>query len=176
MGKRISKRRKTRTNGKQYKEHEQEQEQGRNGSQENELVREHEQDQTQTTRYQGEDHEQLSECIDEFSSFIKRNIDNLIDFMTTQFGLLEVLESNNVLTSKQVSIIQDIKDSNLGQVRKLLEEMTKQSNSTEKKKAFLRGLDQSLQKHVSNIPIWGRLTSTFMYRFRETRYTKIENN
>ena len=97
---------------------------------------------------QSEDHEQSSERIDEFSSFIKKEINNLILLMTTQFGLLEELESNNVLTSMQVSFIQD-KDSYRGQVRKLFEEITRDTISAEKL-AFLRELDLTLQKHVSN--------------------------
>ena len=70
-------------------------------------------------------------------------MNDLIDFMTTQFGLLEILESSNVLTSKQVSLIQDIKDSYRGQTRQLLEEITRETISVEKKEALLRALDQT---------------------------------
>ena len=55
--------------------------------------------------------------------------------MTTQFGLLEVLVSNNVLTPKQVSIVQE-KDSYHGQVRQLLEEIARETISVEKRKRF----------------------------------------
>ena len=125
-----------------------EHEQDENGGQENERVQEHEQDPKQT-RDQGEDHEPPSECIDEFSSFIKKEKSNLIYFMKTQYGLLEELVSNNVLTSKQVSIIQE-KHSDLGQARQLLEEIARETISDEKKEAFMRALDQTKQKHASN--------------------------
>ena len=92
-------------------------------------------DEQDRARDQGEDGEQSTECIDEFSSFIKREINNLTTFMTNPFGLLEVLASNNVLTPQQVSIIQD-GQSPLDKARKLLEEITRKTMSAEKKEAF----------------------------------------
>ena len=67
MGTSHSKRHNVRAHRQREDEHEQEQ----NGGQENERSQEHEQDQRRV-QDQGEDGEQSSECIDEFSSFIKK--------------------------------------------------------------------------------------------------------
>ena len=98
---------------------------------------------------QGENPQQSTESIDDFSSFLKRKNHDLIFLMATQFGLLNVLESNQVLTVKQVSFIRE-KDLYTSQVRLLLEEITRVTISTEKKEAFLNALDQTQHKHVDN--------------------------
>ena len=73
----------------------------------------------------------------------------MISIITTQYGLLDVLVSNEVLTYGQVSLIKE-KDSSSGQVIQLLEEITRQFLSEGRKEAFLNALDQTHQKHVSN--------------------------
>ena len=104
----------------------------------------------QLFQQQGEHPQKSPECTDDFSSFIKTQTNDLIYLMMTQFGLLDVLASNQVLTAKQVSLIRG-KDLNSGQVRQLLEEITRDKISAEKKEAFLTALDQTQQKHVSNL-------------------------
>ena len=157
MGKSRWKRRKARAHRKREREQEEEHEQDRkrrktrvHQEQDKEQEDEHEEDQGQgRVQDQGEEQKQSSECIDAFSSFIKSEMEDLEYFLQTRYGLLEVLVCNNVLTSKQVSIIQE-KDSDRSQVRQLLEEITRQTISDEKKEAFMRALDQTKQKHVSN--------------------------
>ena len=94
MGKSRSKRRKARAHRKQEQQHEQDQ----NGGQGNERVQEHEQDPGRLID-QGEIQGQSSESIDEFSSFIRREMNNLINFISKQFGLLDVLESTYLRAS-----------------------------------------------------------------------------
>ena len=53
--------------------------------------------------------------------------------MTTKNDLLEVLVSSNVLTSEQVSLIQE-RDSDHDQIRKLLREITRKTIPNEKRK------------------------------------------
>ena len=69
--------------------------------------------------------------------------------ITTQYGLLDALVSNNGLTYEQFSLIKR-KDTYTDEVRQLLEEITRETLPEEKKSAFLNALDQSQQKHVSN--------------------------
>ena len=68
----------------------------------------------------------------------------------THYGLLDELVSNQVLTAQQVSLIND-KDTSSGKVRQLLEEITREAISVERKEAFLNALHQTQQKHVSNL-------------------------
>jgi len=128
---------------------------------------EHEHIREQEERNQGEDQEntsespdghksdqdgdqaQSSESVDEITSFIKRDMNNLMYMMKTQYGLLDELVSNNVLNTQQVSLIQE-KDSCSGKTRQLLEEITRESMSDETKETLFNALDQTQQKHVSN--------------------------
>ena len=109
MGKSRSKRHKSQAHPKRKKEQEQEQDRKRRNT------REREED--ERVQDQGEDGEQSPECTDEFSSFIKREIHNLILYMTTQFGLLEVLASDNVLTQQVNSKYQSSKIKTMASVK-----------------------------------------------------------
>ena len=71
-----------------------------------------------------------------------------MSIITTEFGLLDELVSNHVLTYKQVSLIRG-KNSNTEQVESVLEGVTYESSSMEKIAAFLNSLGQAQQKHVS---------------------------
>ena len=62
---------------------------------------------------------------------------------------LDVLVSIEVLTSEQFHFVQG-KNTKTDQVRQLLEEITGESLSDEKRKLFLNVVDQTQQKYVSN--------------------------
>jgi len=100
-------------------------------------------------------------CHDEFSSSIEDVKYDLMYIMSTQFGLLDELLSNNVLTSTQVVHIEE-KVTKTGQVVQLLLEITRETLSNDKKDAFFNVLDSTQQKHVSNlIRCRGQLTAEF---------------
>jgi hypothetical protein len=67
---------------------------------------------------QGERHEQYSERIDDLSSFLKRNTESLVLILDLRFGLLDVLVNGKLLTSEQVSLIQE-KRTNPSRARQL---------------------------------------------------------
>jgi len=96
---------------------------------------------------QSDDQEQSS--VDEFSSFIRRNTNDLIYIIKTQFGLLDTLVSKDVLNTKQASLIEE-KNMSMGRAKQLLEEITRESISDEKKELFLTAFDETQHKHVSN--------------------------
>ena len=64
-----------------------------------------------------------SQCLGEFFPFIQQNTDELVCFITTEYGLLNVLVSKKVLTYSQVNFIRRI-DHRESRVRQLLEEIT----------------------------------------------------
>jgi len=94
---------------------------------------------------QGENQEQSSESVREFSSFIKRKADDLVYLMTTQFGLLDTLVSNNVLSSKQVALVQE-KNTSTSEVRQLLK-----GNQFQKKGRMHFLIHLTKQRHVSTL-------------------------
>ena len=58
-------------------------------------------------RDRSESHPQSSECIDELTAFMRAHMDILPFLIKTEYGLLDVLVSNNVLSSKQISVIKE---------------------------------------------------------------------
>ena len=100
--------------------------------------------------------------LEEFSSVLKRNTNDLVCFITTEYGLMDVLVSNKGLTYEQLSLIQG-KDNNEGRVRQLLDEMTRGTLSEQKKKAFLNALNKQT-----------RNTSLTIYEARESVQLNME--
>ena len=81
------------TSRSEHQTQNEEQVNGEGGAHEQDVVvgKEHERVQEQD---QGESPEQLTECIDEFTSFIKREATDLEYLIKTKFGLLDALVSN----------------------------------------------------------------------------------
>jgi len=102
---------------------------------------------------QGEDQPEKHsiQVVDSFSEFIQKKMNQLRTLIDTQFGLLEPLISNDVLTCDQVTVVRQKASYRDEAARKLLEEISKDPMSNEKKKEhFFNALDQTQQKHVSN--------------------------
>ena len=104
--------------------------------------------------YRGESQDQSSDSLDVYSSFLKSEINVLGNIILTQFGFLDILVSERVLTSKQVSLFQfQATCIEVMQIGPLLREITRdwtQSISEDEKAKFLNALDRTQQKHASN--------------------------
>ena len=92
---------------------------------------------------------QTEVSVDSFSSFIKEFINELTKITTTSFGLLDVIESKNVLTPGQIELIRE-KNAETNRTRQLFLEISSGNLSYETEEQFFIALDQTQHKHVSN--------------------------